>query len=37
MRPPPSRNGLTPIVSLPSLFNPRELALIRRTVAADVL
>ena len=35
MRPPPSRPELTPIVSLPSLYNPRDLALIRRTVASD--
>jgi len=35
MRPPPSRPELTPIVSLPSLYNPRDLALIRRTVAID--
>jgi len=35
MRPPPSRTELTPIVSLPALYNPRDLALIRRTVALD--
>jgi phage recombination protein Bet len=35
MRPPTSRPELTPIVSLPSLYNPRDLALIRRTVASD--
>ena len=35
MRPPTSRTELTPIVSLPSLYNPRDLALIRRTVASD--
>jgi hypothetical protein len=35
MRPPLSRPELTPIVSLPSLYNPRDLALIRRTVASD--
>jgi phage recombination protein Bet len=35
MRPPTSRTELTPIVSLPSLYNPRDLALIRRTVAVD--
>jgi hypothetical protein len=35
MRPPTSRPELTPIVSLPSLYNPRDLALIRRTVAID--
>jgi phage recombination protein Bet len=37
MRPPPSRPELTPIVSLPSLYNPRDLALIRRTVASDTI
>jgi len=35
MRRPPSRSELTPVVSLPSLYNPRDLALIRRTVATD--
>ena len=35
MRPPISLTDLTPIVSLPSLYNPRDLALIRRTVASD--
>jgi len=35
MRPPPTRTELTPIVSLPALYNPRDLALIRRTVASD--
>src|ERR1700726_2124412 len=35
MRPPPTRTQLTPIVSLPALYNPRDLALIRRTVASD--
>ncbi|GLI94674.1 phage recombination protein Bet [Methylocystis echinoides] len=35
MRPIQPRNELVPITSLPTLYNPRDLALIRRTVAAD--
>jgi hypothetical protein len=35
MPPPISRTELTPIVILPALYNPRDLALIRRTVASD--
>jgi len=35
MPPPPSRTELIPIASLPALYNPRDLALIRRTVASD--
>jgi hypothetical protein len=35
MRPIIPRTELTPITSLPSLYNPRDLALIRRTVATD--
>lgn len=35
MRPTTSRPELTPIASLPLLYNPRDLALIRRTVALD--
>jgi hypothetical protein len=35
MRPIIPRTELTPIASLPSLYNPRDLALIRRTVALD--
>jgi hypothetical protein len=35
MRPIIPRTELTPITSLPSLYNPRDLALIRRTVAMD--
>src|ERR1700730_15096064 len=35
MRPPLTRIELPPIVSLPALYNPRDLALIRRTVASD--
>jgi phage recombination protein Bet len=31
MRPPPTHTELTPIVNLPALYNPRDLALIRRT------
>ncbi len=31
----PGRPELTPIISLPALYNPRDLALIRRTVALD--
>jgi hypothetical protein len=31
MRPPPTHTELTPIVNLPALHNPRDLALIRRT------
>jgi hypothetical protein len=34
MRPIIPRTELTPIVSLPALYNPRDLALIRRTVAS---
>jgi hypothetical protein len=35
MRPIIPGTELTPIVSLPALYNPRDLALIRRTVASD--
>jgi phage recombination protein Bet len=35
MRPIIPRTELTPITSLPALYNPRDLALIRRTVAHD--
>jgi hypothetical protein len=35
MRPIIPRTDLTPIASLPALYNPRDLALIRRTVASD--
>jgi hypothetical protein len=35
MRPILPRTELTPIASLPALYNPRDLALIRRTVASD--
>lgn len=35
MRPIILRTDLTPITSLPALYNPRDLALIRRTVALD--
>jgi phage recombination protein Bet len=35
MRPIIPRTELTPIASLPALYNPRDLALIRRTVAMD--
>jgi RecT family len=35
MRPIIPRTELTPIACLPSLYNPPDLALIRRTVASD--
>ena len=35
MLPTSNRTDLTPIASLPALYNPRDLALIRRTVAID--
>ena len=35
MLPTSNRTDLTPITSLPALYNPRDLALIRRTVAID--
>jgi hypothetical protein len=34
MRPPPTRTDLTPSASLPALYNPRDLAVMRRTVAS---
>jgi hypothetical protein len=36
MLPISNRTDLTPIASLPALYNPRDLALIRRTVAYSV-
>jgi phage recombination protein Bet len=35
MLPTSNRTDLAPIASLPALYNPRDLALIRRTVAID--
>ena len=35
MQPTATRTDLTPIATLPALYNPRDLALIRRTVAID--